>query len=108
MLDSCNADSLSPGPAGAADHPLLPPLAGRICGSFSPHDSDAQPSTSPAGSSGCGLRQRPPVDIRILKTPAGQLADKRQPMLQRTDLTDLRTRKVISFCSVSEYIYIFC
>lgn len=73
-LDSCNAGSLSPGPAGAAGRPLLPPLAGRRRGSFSPRDSDARLSTSPAGSSGCGPRQHPPMGIMILKTAALQLA----------------------------------
>lgn len=75
-LDSYSAGSLSPGPAVAVGLPLLPPLAGRRCGSFSPRGSDAQPSTSPAGSSGYGLQQHPPMGIMILKTTAGQLAEK--------------------------------
>lgn len=75
-LDSCNAGSLSPTPAGAASRLFLPPLADRRCGSFSPRDSDARPSTSPAGSSGCDLRPHPPMGIMILKTAALQLAEK--------------------------------
>lgn len=81
-LDSCNAGRLSPSPAGAVSRPLLPPLAGRRCGSFSPHGSDAQPLTSPVGSSGYGLRQHPPKGIMILNTVAGLLTDKMQPMVQ--------------------------
>lgn len=75
-LDSHSAGSLSPGPAGAAGPPLLPPPAGRRCGSFSPRDSDARLSTSPAGSSGYGLRPHPPTGIMILMTAALQLCRK--------------------------------
>lgn len=76
MSDSCNAGSFFPGPAAAASHQILPAPAGRRCGSFSPRDSDAQPSISPAGSSGYGLQQHPPMGIMILKTAALQLPEK--------------------------------
>lgn len=72
--DSCNAGCLSPGPAGAANSPLLLQPAGRRCGSSSPRGSDAQPSTSPASSSGCVLQLHPPKGIMILNTAAIQLA----------------------------------
>jgi len=76
VLDSCNADSFFPSPVAAASHLILPPPTDRRCGSFSPHDFDAQPSTSPAGSSVYVLQQRPPMGIRILKTAVLQLAEK--------------------------------
>lgn len=72
---SCTSGGLSPGPAGAARRHLLPPLSGRRCESFFPRDSDAPPSTSPAGSSGYGPRRHPPTGTNILKTAAVHLAE---------------------------------
>lgn len=85
VLDSYNAGNLSPSPADAASHLILPLPADKRCESFSPRDSDAQPLISPAGSSGYGLQQHPPMGIMILKTAALQLAEKTQPMVQWPD-----------------------